>query len=96
MKVSAPRRSCVLVFPQLEVKVLRALPSSVLLGQTHAAFSASSLYSLSDHTAPLGEHWGFSPPTGRQAIAINADRSRQKQSLFHLSSVVLAALLIIT
>ena len=43
VKVSAPRRSCALVFPQLEVKVLRALPSSVLLVQTHAAFSACSL-----------------------------------------------------
>ena len=36
VKDSAPHRSWTLMFPQVEVKVLRSPPSSVLLAQTHA------------------------------------------------------------
>lgn len=36
VKDSAPHRSWDLMFPQVEVKVLRSPPSSVLLAQTHA------------------------------------------------------------
>lgn len=35
VKDSAPHRSWDLMFPQVEVKVLRSPPSSVLLAQTH-------------------------------------------------------------